>query len=110
MDSIARVIATYDGQGVHRTGTAVDDASARWLDQEIKRIGVTPSLIPFSLDRIDVLTARATVAGISYEGLPRFDAPATGPDGIAARLGRLGGHAEIALVAAVAVALTVPPP
>ncbi len=97
MDSIARIIAAYDGQGIHRTGTAVDDASARWLADEIKRIGVTPELVPFSLDRIDVVTARATVAGISYEGLPRFDGPATGADGISGRLGRLGSNAEIAL-------------
>ena len=98
MDSITRIIAAYDGQGIHRTGTAVDDASARWLADEIKRIGVTPELVRFCLDRIDVVTARATVAGVTYEGLPRFDAPPTGPDGVAGRLGRPGSTAEIALV------------
>jgi hypothetical protein len=99
MDSIARIIAAYDGQGIHRTGTAVDDASAHWLAGEIKTIGATPALVPFSLDRIDVVAARAVVAGIAYEGLPRFDGPATAPNGLAGRLGPLGSGAEIALVA-----------
>jgi len=97
MDSITRIIAAYDGQGVHRTGTAVDDASARWLAGEIERLGVTPQLVPFSLDRLDVVTARATVAGVAYEGLPRFDGPATGPDGISGRIGLLDSGADIGL-------------
>jgi len=98
MDSIARVIAAYDAQGIHRTGTDVDDASARWLADEVASLGVTPTLVPFSLDRIDIVTAQATVAGITYEGLPRFDAPPTGPAGISGRLGLLRSDAEIGLV------------
>jgi len=98
MDSIARVIAAYDAQGIHRTGTDVDGASARWLADEVASLGVTPTLVPFSLDRVDIVTAQATVAGITYEGLPRFDGPPTGPTGISGRLGLLRSDAEIGLV------------
>ena len=80
MDTIARIIAAYDEQGIHRTGTEVDAGSAEWLAGEIARLGVTPERVPFPLDRVDVIAARATVAGITYEGLPRFDGPATGGD------------------------------
>lgn len=98
MDTIARIIAAYDEQGIHRTGTEVDAGSAEWLAGEIARLGVTPERVPFPLDRVDVIAARATVAGITYEGLPRFDGPATGGDGIAGRLGPLRSDAEIGLV------------
>lgn len=98
MDSIARIIAAYDGQGLHRTATDVDDASAHWLADEIKSLGASPELVPFSLDRIDVLAAHATVAGVTYDGLPRFDGPPTGLDGIAGRLGLLRSDAEIGLI------------
>lgn len=98
MDSIARIIAAYDAQGIHRTGTDVDDASARWLAGEIERLGVTSTLTPFTLDRVDAVAAYAKVAGTTYEGLPRFDAPPTGPKGISGRLGLLRSDAEIGLV------------
>jgi hypothetical protein len=98
MDNIARIIAAYDRQGIHRTGTDVDNASARWLAEEITQIGATPRLVPFPLERMDVIAARATVAGISYEGLPLFDGAISGADGVAGQLGRLGSGAPIALV------------
>jgi ribosome modulation factor len=98
MDTIARIIAAYDEQGIHRTGTDVDNASAEWLAGEIGRLGITPECVPFSLDRVDVLSAFATVDGITYEGLPRFDGPPTGSGGISGRLGPLDSDAEIGLV------------
>ena len=100
--TIASIVAAYDGQGVHRTGTPVDDASARWLADLIAEAGVKPELIPFRLDRIDVAAARATVNGVAYDGLPRFDAPPTGPDGVSGTLGSLGSDADIAMVATAA--------
>jgi hypothetical protein len=100
--NIANIVAAYDGQGVHRTGTPVDEASARWLAGSIAQIGVEPALVPFPLDRIDVVAARATVNGVAYDGLPRFDAPPTGADGVTGTLGMLGSDADIALVATAA--------
>lgn len=35
---IAEVIAEYAGQGVHRTGTEVDNESANWLMQRIEAL------------------------------------------------------------------------
>ena len=31
---IAEIISAYDAQGNHRTGTAVDEASAEWLSSK----------------------------------------------------------------------------
>lgn len=98
MDNIARIIAAYDRQGIHRTGTDVDETSARWLAEEIRQIGVAPRLVPFPLERIDVINAQATIAGVSYDGLPLFDGAITGAGGITGQLGPLGSDAPIALV------------
>src|SRR6266850_754672 len=46
---LAAVIQDYDAQGNHRTGTEVDTASAQWLAEEVRRLGVKPSLEPFTL-------------------------------------------------------------
>ncbi|MEM9683987.1 MAG: hypothetical protein AAF942_12035, partial [Pseudomonadota bacterium] len=100
MDSVARIISAYDSQGVHRTGTPADEASAHWLADEIGRIGLAPTLMPFRLDRVDVATATVTVNGDVFEGLPRFDGPGTEAGGISGRLGPIGGDAEIGLLAA----------
>ena len=99
MDNIEKIIAAYDRQGIHRTGTKVDHASADWLAGEIAAHGLEPTLVPFSLDRVDVITAQATVGGKTYEGLPRFDGGTTGADGITGSLGALGSDAAIGLVA-----------
>ena len=99
MDSIEKIIAAYDRQGIHRTGTEVDRASADGLAGEIAERGLEPALVPFPLDRVDVISAHAAIDGKTYEGLPRFDGGVTGADGIAGRLGPLGSDAEIGLVA-----------
>ena len=48
---IAETISAYDAQGNHRTGTAVDEASARWLSKQVYNIGVQAALEPFALSR-----------------------------------------------------------
>jgi hypothetical protein len=37
---VAAVIQTYDAQGNHRTGTEVDKASAEWLANELRKLGM----------------------------------------------------------------------
>jgi hypothetical protein len=39
---IAEVISEYSSQGIHRTGTDVDNQSAAWLMQKIESLGVLP--------------------------------------------------------------------
>src|SRR5215469_6267159 len=50
---VAAVIQAYDAQGNHRTGTDVDRKSGEWLVEEVRRLGVNPSLEPFTLNRVD---------------------------------------------------------
>ena len=97
MDRIGEIIRAYDRQGIHRTGSDVDSASADWLANEFAALGVTPERSTYGLDRIDVVTATATVGGATLEGLPRFDASATGPDGLTGKLGPLGSDTPIGL-------------
>jgi len=82
----------WDSQGFHRTGTDGDEAGAAWLEREAIALGAQVSSEIFSLDRIDPVAAYVEVDGHRIEGIPVFDAPATGPEGVAGVLG-----AEIAV-------------
>lgn len=95
---VAAVIAAYDGQGFHRTGTDVDTQSARWLAAEASGAGADARLEPFSLDRVDVRSAVVRGPGQTIEGLPFFDGSFTDARGVTGRLGAPGSPAEIALV------------
>ncbi len=96
-DRIARLIQGYDSQGIHRTGTAVDNASADWLAREIRAIGLEPEKPSFALSRVEVIRAEALVGSTVLTGLPRFDAPPTGPKGVTGVLGPIGGDTPIGL-------------
>lgn len=97
MDRIGRIIKAYDEQGIHRTGTDVDKASADWLADEYSALGVTPVRSTYGLDRVDVAAATAMVEGETLEGLPRFDGGTTGSAGLTGMLGPIGTDAPIGL-------------
>jgi hypothetical protein len=107
---IGAVIRAYEGQGFHRTGTAVDRLSGEWLANEVRAIGLKPALEEFSLSRVDLVDASLAVNGRRIEGLPLFDGGFTGATGTAGSLGALDsdtsiGFAELAPNAAEAGAL-----
>ena len=54
---LADVIATYDSQGNHRTGTPVDTASAEWLARQVQEIGAKAELEPFPLSGLSRIRA-----------------------------------------------------
>jgi hypothetical protein len=95
---IGDFIRAYEEQGIHRTGTAVDHASAEWLAAELRAIGLEPALEEFPLSRVDPVDAAVVVDGRTIEGLPLFDGGFTGPEGIAGALGDLDSDAPIGLV------------
>jgi hypothetical protein len=95
---VERVIAAYDAQGIHRTATTVDEASARWLVEQATRAGAHAELEPFEIDRVDVVSASMTSGGGAVEGLPFFDAGFTDGRGITGRIGAPATNPEIALV------------
>lgn len=92
---IRRIIQAFSDQGDHRTGTAVDRASAEWLQSEVKAIGLSASLEPFALQRVDTQTAAVTIGNRRVDGLPLFDAAFTSGSGVDGRLGPVGSEAEI---------------
>ena len=98
LDRVSRVIEAYDRQGVHRTGTDIDNASAVWLLAQVKGIGLDGGLEAFALDRVDPHACHVTAGGTRVDGLPLFDGTFTSAKGVTGRLGKPGGGAEIALV------------
>jgi hypothetical protein len=92
---IGAIIGAYEEQGLHRTGTPVDQHSGEWLANEVRRIGLEPALEEFSLSRVDPLGASIVVNGRKIDGLPLFDGSFTDPAGIEGPLGSLDGDAPI---------------
>ena len=105
---IADVIAAFDAQGNHRTGTPVDNASAEWLARQVQQSGAEPELEPFALSRVDPQSCYLRIADRRIDGVPLFDANFTDGEGVRGRLGPLGSDAEIGLAETVPVTLTEP--
>jgi hypothetical protein len=85
----ARAVAwltAWDSQGAHRTGTASDEASARWLANEAAALGVEVTTEVFELDRLDPVACHLELDGERISAVPAFDAPATGAEGVTGRL------------------------
>jgi hypothetical protein len=95
---IGALIHAYEQQGFHRTGTTVDRLSGDWLANEVRQIGLEPSLEEFSLSRVDPVHASLAVDGRTIEGLPLFDGGFTPSGGITGTLGSLDSDAAIGLV------------
>jgi hypothetical protein len=94
---IGAIIHAYEEQGFHRTGTDVDQISGEWLANEVRQIGLKPTLEEFSLSRVDPVSASLVVNGRTIEGVPFFDGGFTSPAGISGALGNLDGDASIGL-------------
>jgi hypothetical protein len=94
---IGSVIRTYEEQGFHRTGTAVDQMSGDWLADAVRQIGFEATREAFSVSRVDLVGASVVVKDRRIEGLPFFDGAFTGPAGIAGLLGSLNSDASIGL-------------
>lgn len=101
-ERIRRTIAEYERQGFHRTATSVDNASARWLSDQVRQSGLTGSLEPFSIQRVDLLSTALIAGGRRVEGVPLFDGAFTDQRGIHGRIGSLGSDAEIGLAESIA--------
>src|SRR5262245_33760928 len=71
----ARWLAEWDGQGIHRTGTAGDQAGADWLVREATALGAVVTIEELSFDRLAPVAAYLEIGGQRIEGIPVFDAP-----------------------------------
>jgi hypothetical protein len=90
-------LQAWDAAGPHRTATAGDAAGAAWLAEAAASLGAAVAVEQFTLDRVDPIAAFLEVDGIRFEGVPVFDAPATGAAGISGTLGAAGSPATIAV-------------
>lgn len=89
---VAGWLKAWDGQGIHRTGTAGDAAGAEWLAAEARALGAKVRSEEFALDRLDPVACHLEIGDRRIEGVPVFDAPSTEAKGVAGGLG-----AEIAV-------------
>ena len=94
---ISRILEAYDAQGMHRTGTRVDEMSGEWLAGEVRGLGFEPSLDRFPFNRLDIDQAIVRLNGEALPGTPIFDGTYTSSDGVSGALGALGSEAEIAV-------------
>jgi len=92
---IAEIIAEYAGQGIHRTGTEVDNESASWLMQRIDALGVTPTATSFDFRRLQPITTHVSLPGFTLTGVPLYDCHYTDEHGITGSIGELGSDADI---------------
>jgi hypothetical protein len=83
----ANWLEAWDAQGVHRTGTEGDQAGANWLAGEAAALGAKVTVEEFSFDRLDPVATYLDIGGKRIDGVPVFDAPPTGADGVTGTLG-----------------------
>jgi hypothetical protein len=105
-DRIARIISAYDGQGIHRTGTEVDNRSAAWLVDAAKAAGADARAEPFAISRIDLKSTFVEIQGRRIEGLPLYDGGFTDERGVTGKLtkaGEAGGEIAVTTLDAGAV-------
>jgi hypothetical protein len=94
---VAKVVRDFDAQGIHRTATDVDEASARWLANQLQATGVEAKLESFPIHRIDLGETFLDIDGRRIGGVPLFDSGFTESAGISGRLRAVGSNAEIGL-------------
>lgn len=75
-------LRAWDSQGTHRTATAGDNAGAEWLAEAARALGAAVAIEPFTLSRIDPVSCWIEAGDARIEGVPVFDSPPTGPDGL----------------------------
>jgi len=80
-------LRAWDSHGTHRTGSDGDSAGANWLAGEAEAMGARVSIETFLLSRIDPVACWIEGTGFRIEGVPVFDSPPTGPNGIAGPIG-----------------------
>ena len=97
-ERISNVIREYDAQGIHRTATTTDEASAHWLADHVRAAGLEPRLEGYDVHRLDPGECFLELDGRRIEGVPLFDCTYTDVDGVAGQFCTSTSSGEIALV------------
>ena len=97
---IAEIIDEYAAQGIHRTGTDVDNQSADWLMRRIEMLDVAATDTAFEFERLQPITTQLSLAGSTISGVPLYDCRYTDANGITGSIGELDSHADIGVIMA----------
>jgi hypothetical protein len=92
-------LKAWDGQGIHRTATAGDEAGAAWISREAAAMAGPVMSESFPLRRIDTIAAYVEIDGKRIEGEALFDGPDTAPSGVHARATGETGEGPIGVMA-----------
>ena len=87
-ERISNVIGEYDAQGIHRTATTTDEASAHWLADHVRAAGLEPRLEGYDVHRLDPGECFLELDGRRIEGVPLFDCTYTDVDAFLASFAR----------------------
>ena len=98
--AIAEIISEYAEQGIHRTGTDVDNQSADWLMQRIEMLDVAATDAAFEFKRLQPITAQLLIGDAVFSGVPLYDCHYTDASGITGSIGELGSDADIGVIMA----------
>jgi hypothetical protein len=90
MGEVESWLAAWDGQGIHRTATAGDEAGADWLAGAAAALGATVTEERFLLNRIDPIEGSVAFDRTTIEGIALFDAPDGTAEGNAGPIGQTG--------------------
>ncbi|MFX1521200.1 MAG: hypothetical protein ACFFCD_14905 [Promethearchaeota archaeon] len=96
-ERIIKIIKEYDDQGIHRTGTNVDNNSAQWLANEIEKLGLKPKLEGFQFKNIEIDEASLEINNNKIDGLPLYDSTLPGEEIIKGKLGTLKEEYKIGI-------------
>ncbi|MGE0598020.1 MAG: M28 family peptidase [Dehalococcoidia bacterium] len=95
----SEIIRQYDSQGWHRTATAVDDASGRWLCEQLAAAGTEGREVPFAFKRLDLDESFVKVPGVTIPAVPLIDSCLPGSGAvIRAKFGEPGEAGTVAIV------------
>ena len=72
-------LTAWDSQGVHRTGTAGDEAGASWLAHEAAGLGVEVASEVFTWNRLDPVACYLELDGERIPGCPCSTLPPPAP-------------------------------
>lgn len=91
-------IRGWDAISNHRTGTAGDRATAKWLAGRLRDAGAEPRLDEFPFERRVLRNCAVSVGKRRAEGVPLFDGGLTGAQGMQGTVGALAdADADIAV-------------
>ena len=94
---ISKDIQGWDAISDHRTGTKGDALTARWIDGELRQLGLDPVIDQFDFQRRVLHECYVACADKRADGVPLFDGGYTDAAGLHAPLSNLGRTSDIGL-------------